>query len=193
MTFNDLVEAVETFEGFRSVSYLDAAGVITIGYGRTGNVSIGEVTTRAKEKEWLISRLNSDMCKVQTHLNNCNYKYNDNILYALTDFTYNCGIANLFQLTQYGDRSLDEVANKILSYNKARVNGKLTELAGLTKRRTWERNIMLSQDITNSIPSYPDTILGLQQYLNDHFNAGLKCDGIFGKNTFNAIKELTKK
>lgn len=48
-----LIELVKEFEGYRSKAYLDAAGIWTIGYGRTGRIKEGETTDREYEDNWL--------------------------------------------------------------------------------------------------------------------------------------------
>jgi lysozyme len=47
------VKILQSLEGYSSVSYLDVAGVKTIGYGRTHHIKDGEITTREIEVEWL--------------------------------------------------------------------------------------------------------------------------------------------
>ena len=63
------------------------------------------------------------------------YKFNQNQFDALVSFAYNIG--SIDQLTANGTRSISEISNKILAYNKA--NGK--ELPGLTRRRKAEKEL----------------------------------------------------
>ena len=132
MKFEELVEKVKEFEGFRKTAYLCPAGVLTIGYGRTENVKQNEVTNVSRETIWLKKRLELDMEYVKSKTTK--YNLSDNEVYALTDFVFNLGRKKLDTLTVNYTRTKDEIKEAILLYNKA--NGKV--LPGLVKRREWE-------------------------------------------------------
>lgn len=152
MTFNEFVGHVEDFEGFRASAYRCPAGVLTIGYGRTEKVYIGEQTYMEKEEGWLIRKLAElkEIVKVKTE--KWGYTFNENELLALTDFAYNCGLGNLAKLTSEGYRDRKTIAEKMLEYNKAK--GKA--LAGLTKRRKWESDLFKSNETQ---PDYIDALM----------------------------------
>ena len=135
MKFEELVEKVKEFEGFRKTAYRCPAGVLTIGYGRTEYVKENETTNVSRETIWLEKRLELDMI----YVNNKMKKYNlsDNEVYALTDFVFNLGRGNLKNLTANYTRTKNEIKESILLYNKA--NGKV--LPGLVKRREWEYSL----------------------------------------------------
>ena len=135
MKFEELVEKVKEFEGFRKKAYLCPAGVLTIGYGRTENVKLNEVTNVSRETSWLKSRLQSDMEYVKRKMTK--YNLSDNEVYALTDFVFNLGRRRLDTLTVNYTRTKEEIRQAILLYNKA--NGKV--LKGLVKRREWEHSL----------------------------------------------------
>ena len=44
MKLNELIDKIKDFEGFRVNAYYDSGGTVTIGYGRTGGVSITDKT-----------------------------------------------------------------------------------------------------------------------------------------------------
>ena len=135
MKFEELVEKVKEFEGFRKTAYRCPAGVLTIGYGRTENVKPNETTNVSRETIWLKKRLELDMIYVNKKM--VKYNLSANEIYALTDFVFNLGRKNLYTLTANYTRSKDEIKKAILLYNKA--NGKV--LPGLVKRREWEYNL----------------------------------------------------
>ena len=135
MKFEELVEKVKEFEGFRKTAYRCPAGVLTIGYGRTENVKENEVTNVSRETIWLKSRLLDDMSYVIYKMEK--YNLSDNEVYALTDFIFNLGRKRLDTLTVNYTRTKNEIKEAILLYNKA--NGKV--LPGLVKRREWEYNL----------------------------------------------------
>ena len=135
MKFEELVEKVKEFEGFRKTAYRCPAGVLTIGYGRTENVKPNEVTNVSRETIWLKSRLLDDMSYVFYKMDK--YNLSDNEVYALTDFIFNLGRKKLDTLTANYTRTKNEIKEAILLYNKA--NGKV--LQGLVKRREWEYSL----------------------------------------------------
>ena len=139
MKFEELVEKVKEFEGFRKTAYRCPAGVLTIGYGRTENVKQNEVTNVSRETSWLKSRLQSDMEYVKSKMTK--YNLSDNEVYALTDFIYNLGRKRLETLTVNYTRTKNEIKEAILLYNKA--NGKV--LQGLVKRRKWEYSLFAEE------------------------------------------------
>ena len=135
MKFEELVEKVKEFEGFRKTAYRCPAGVLTIGYGRTENVKPNEVTNVSRETIWLKKRLELDMNYVRNKMTK--YNLSDNEVYALTDFIFNLGRKRLDTLTVNYTRTKNEIKEAILLYNKA--NGKV--LQGLVKRREWEYSL----------------------------------------------------
>lgn len=135
MNFNDFVEKVKEFEGFRKTAYRCPAGVLTIGYGRTEYVKPNEVTNVLRETIWLKGRLLDDMSYVRYKMDK--YNLSDNEVYALTDFIFNLGRKRLDTLTVNYTRTKNEIKEAILLYNKA--NGKV--LQGLVKRRKWEYSL----------------------------------------------------
>ena len=135
MKFEELVEKVKEFEGFRKTAYICPAGVLTIGYGRTENVKENEKTNVSRETIWLKKRLELDMNYVRNKMTK--YNLSDNEVYALTDFVFNLGRKRLDTLTVNYTRTKNEIKESILLYNKA--NGKV--LQGLVKRREWEYSL----------------------------------------------------
>lgn len=125
------LKLIEEFEGCRLVAYADAVGVWTIGYGHTKGVKKGQAITKEQAEHYLKQ-------DVKTAENNVNkyydrYKWNQNQFDALVSFAFNIG--SIDQLTAKGTRSIAEISEKILQYNKA--GGKV--LAGLTRRRKAEK------------------------------------------------------
>lgn len=139
MNFYDLVEKVKGFEGFRATAYKCPAGVVTIGYGRTQNVKMGDTTTQEVESLWLMRDLRTRYNQVCAKLDKWGYNMSESQKLALTDFAFNLGVAKLDTLTKNGERSAEEIADAILLYNKG--GGRI--LSGLVKRREWEHSIFV--------------------------------------------------
>lgn len=190
MTISELCEIIERFEGFRAQAYICPAGVPTIGFGRTDGVNINMTTDIETERKWLHSYTTSLYLRVKNYCNNQhNYNFTENQLLALTDFAFNLGFNRLSQLTASGTRSEHVIASKILEYDKARVNGVLKPLKGLTTRRKWEYDLFTSdmQLNTNCEPNH--TISEIQDLCNKikpNLNK-LTVDGIMGKKTINRV------
>lgn len=65
---------------------------------------------------------------------------------ALVSFAYNCGPGTLAKssvLRHINNGEMDEAADALMLYTKAKVNGEYRELASLKRRRTGERRIFL--------------------------------------------------
>ena len=134
------VELIARYEGCRLEAYLCPAGVWTIGYGHTAGVEKGQTLP---SKDAAKALLKEDLKKYGGYVNDCvgkgliKFPLTQNQFDALTSFCYNCGIGSLRKLVT--DRSADEIAEKILLYNKG--GGKV--LPGLTRRREEERALFL--------------------------------------------------
>ena len=193
MTIKELCDNIERFEGFRAQAYICPAGVPTIGFGRTEGVNINMTTDIATERKWLHNYVDIIYTRVKNYCNNrYNYNFNENQLLALTDFAFNLGFAKLTQLTASGTRTSQVIASKILEYDKARVNGVLKPLKGLTSRRKWEYELFTSNMEINSNYEPNHTISDIQELCNKikpNLNK-LAVDGIMGKKTINRVYSI---
>lgn len=127
------VSLIKQFEGCRLKAYKCPAGVWTIGYGHTAGVKAGDIITQ----ETAESYLRNDLVTYEKAVMNYDgiYHFNQNQFDALVSFTYNCGAGNLKNLTQGGKRTIAQISDKLLLYNKA---GGVT-LLGLQRRRAAEK------------------------------------------------------
>ena len=140
------LELVKSFEGCRLVAYDDlqpnktithisqVKGTLTIGYGHTAGVTVGQVINQAQAE----NMLKSDMAKYEKYVtDNVSISLNENQFSALVSFCYNCGVGNLRTLVR--NRTADQIAEAMLLYNKA--GGQV--LKGLQRRREAERQLFL--------------------------------------------------
>jgi lysozyme len=138
---------VKTSEGCKLTAYLCPANVWTIGYGRTTNVKRGDTCTQAQADAWLVAEYDQFEAGVLKLVGKREHTgLSDNALGALVSFAYNVGLANLASSTllkrvKAGDMA--GAAAQFASWNKARVNGALKPLAGLTTRRANEAALFL--------------------------------------------------
>lgn len=134
------IDLIKEFEGCVLHAYRDSVGVITIGIGTTNadasiigtKIYMGMTISQETAEEWLRKSVNYKYVPLVMKYDNI-YHWNQNQLDALTSFAYNIG--SIDQLTANGSRSIAEISEKILLYDKA---GGQT-LAGLTRRRRAEK------------------------------------------------------
>ena len=144
----DAVSLIKQYEGLRLTAYQDSVGVWTIGYGTTSingtPVYQGQTITQAQADEYLLAHIKSDVSptinsKVKAPITQSMYD-------ALCCFTYNLGSGNLSKSTLLKELNTTkylESATSFLDYNKAGGN----ILAGLTKRRSAEKDLFLKDGI----------------------------------------------
>lgn len=141
-TSDNGINLIKSFEGCRLTAYKCPAGVWTIGYGHTNEVSTGMKITEAQA----VNFLKQDLCKFENSVNKVcsSLNLNQNEFDALVSFTYNCGEGSLRTLIK--DRSKKQIAEALLLYNKS--GGKI--LPGLVRRREAERELFLKS--TSGLP-----------------------------------------
>jgi lysozyme len=133
------IELVKEFEGFRSKAYLDPTGLPTIGYGTTlickHKIQLGMEINELVGRLLLQVDLETSELEVRRIVHAV---LNPNQFDALTSFHYNTG--GLFQSTllRVINSGGKVTENLFTMWNKARVNGVLVELPGLTARRKAE-------------------------------------------------------
>jgi len=134
----DLVGLIKTAEGLRTESYWDFKQY-SVGYGSKGEK--GEVIDEAEAEKRLANDISNFRAIVVKAKETHGYDWNSDQIDALTSFTHNLGATNFNKLIDGGKRGDEEIIEFLPQYNKARVNGKLTELAGLTDRRNMELRV----------------------------------------------------
>ena len=143
------IKLIQSFEGFSSKAYDDGVGVWTIGWGTTRyedgrKVKRGDSISVEKAMELFMHDLAQFEKAVRDSVK---VPLTQNQYDALVSFTYNVGIGALqgsTALRKLNSGDYKGAANALLSWNKGRVNGKLVELKGLTRRRNAERDLFLS-------------------------------------------------
>ena len=144
MVSKECVELIKKYEGCRLEVYLDPVGVATCGYGHTAGLTKNMVGMKISQEQ-ADAYLKVDLAKFEKKVNKYDYIYHwtDNERGALISFAYNIG--SIDGLTNNGKRSKSEIAEKMLSYNKA--GGKV--LKGLTRRRQAEHDLFVSNKKSN--------------------------------------------
>lgn len=140
------LDLIKEFEGCQLKAYKDAAGIWTIGWGTTNadksitgkTIRSGMKITQETADEWLIESLDKKYMPLVMMYDD-KYNWTENEASALCSFAYNIG--SIKQLTDNGKRTKEQIAEKMLLYNKA--DGKV--LRGLERRREAERKLFLTK------------------------------------------------
>ena len=193
-TSSNGLKLIKRFEGCQLKAYKCASGVWTIGYGHAYGVKSTNVITQAKAEELLVEDLEKFEKRVDKY--KTTYNWNQNEYDAMVSFAFNIG--NIDQLTANGIRTKEQIAEKMLLYNRA--GGKV--LSGLNERRKAERELFLTkvapvQPISDTTQG-AGTIRAVQQWLNMEYGgkitecetcgkAKLITDGIYGSKTKAAL------
>lgn len=191
------LDQIAKYEGIRLKAYKCPAGVLTVGVGHTGpDVYEGMTITHdqamtffaedIKASERAVEKLGMELTQGQFD--------------ALVSFCYNCGAGNLKKLCT--GRTKKQIADAIPLYNKG--GGKV--LAGLVKRRAWERGLFVeglddASQATRPTNPYPVpdkplrrgsrgvTVRWLQRELVNH-GYDILVDGDFGPKTAAAVRDF---
>lgn len=131
----DLVNFIKSKEGFVPQAKWDYKQW-SIGYGTKSFE--GERITEAEADRRLREEIAKSQKSVIDHALKYGYNWDQKKIDALTSFAYNLGPGALNQLTASGTRSDEEIAKKLLEYNKVNKGGQLIEEPGLMKRRSQE-------------------------------------------------------
>lgn len=142
------VELIKRFEGLHKVqpdgmvtSYRCPAGKWTIGFGSVKGVRSGMKITKQEAEELLIKDIKDHEAYVKQYVQ---VPLTQGQYDALVSFVFNLGGGNFrssTMLKKLNKGLYDEVPEQFMRWNKARVDGKLTALKGLTRRRAAEAAI----------------------------------------------------
>lgn len=136
---------IRIFEGLKLEAYICPAGVPTIGYGHTGaDVYLGMKITEEQAEQFLTKDINKFASLIAPMIR---VPLTSDQFGALVCFSYNLGAGSLKTsslLRKINSNDLKGAGDEFLKWNKARINGSLVELKGLTRRRQAERTLFLS-------------------------------------------------
>jgi lysozyme len=136
------IDLIKVFEGLELKPYQDVAGLWTIGYGHL--IKPGEHFTEIT-KEQAEDLLRMDLGEVTPDVKECvKSVINDNQFSALVCFAYNVGsnaLKTSTLLKKLNAGNIEGAEQEFLRWNKARVNGELIPVSGLTRRREAEAKL----------------------------------------------------
>ena len=138
------INLIKMFEGYKPKAYLCPASVVTIGFGSTmytdgRKIKLGDTINEQQANELLMWELKNK--SIALHGLNLNQNQFDSCL----SFIYNLGIGAFTKSTLRKKILINSndttIKDEFLKWNKARVNGELMELKGLTRRRIAEADL----------------------------------------------------
>jgi len=150
-----LINFIKSWEGFSATPYYDEVGVLTLGYGMTGE-EIQELSsvTEVQATEMLRNWINNKYAPIiKFDLDSKGIVLNQNEFDALVSFAYNCGTDGLINQSTLYKNVVAGVRNSaiIISNFQAWSNGRGMRIEGLYRRRTKEAAIFLNADYTGNI------------------------------------------
>lgn len=143
-------------EGCKLKAYRCPAGIPTIGWGHTHKVTMGDVCTQQQADQWLLTDISESAAEVRAA---CTVEPGDNELGALTSFAFNCRGWRSSSVLKAHNRGDHIAASRAFGlWNKATVNGVLTELQGLTARRAAEQALYLKPENAEASLAMPQAV-----------------------------------
>lgn len=152
------VEMIARAEGLRLKAYRCPAGVWTCGYGETAGVTPQTAWTAEEAERRLCDSLTTFTAKARAL---CVNAPTDNELGALVSLAYNIGIEALRKSTVlrcHNSGDCQAAARAFSLWDKAKVNGALQTLPGLTARRAAEAALYLRPDDGAPQPRMPQAV-----------------------------------
>jgi lysozyme len=138
------IDLIKSFEGFSPIAYRDVAGILTIGYGTTAGVKEDQVTSEEDAE----TRLRADLIHFENGIEHfVKVSLTQNQYDALVSLIYNIGLSNFVTSTlrrKLNGGFYQAAADWFLVWNKATIDGKLTSVPGLVRRRMRERELFLT-------------------------------------------------
>lgn len=130
-----LIEKIKEFEGLRLAPYRCAAGVWTIGYGHTSNVT-GKTPSITKEQAEKCLR--ADLKQYEAFVDKLGVTCKQCKFDALVDFAFNLGVETLRRSTLLKKIRACAPDKDVRAEFMKWTNAKGKKLDGLVKRRQWE-------------------------------------------------------
>jgi lysozyme len=152
------VAMVADFESCRLRAYRCPAGVWTLGWGETDGIVPGMTWSQAQADQRFCESLTAFTRQVQILLT---AHAEPNQLGALVSLAYNIGVGALAKssvLKAHNAGDSQAAARAFALWNKARVNGSLQVLAGLTRRRAAEAALYLTPEPDEHVERMPQAV-----------------------------------
>jgi lysozyme len=143
------INIIKEFEGFKDYAYIDTDGTPVIGYGlsRIGGIPV-QIGDRISSTQ-ADAALKAHIREIHRELDGAvKVDLSDRQLSALTSLAFNVGVDSVKSSTLVEKINVKDyvgAADEFLRWDKANLQGALVQMAGLTRRRTAERQLFLGQ------------------------------------------------
>ena len=128
------INAIKGFETLELKAYKCPANVLTIGYGHTRGVKVGQIITEAQAEVLL----KGDILNVENSLNSMSLTFTQGQFDALVDFCFNFGMVKFIGSTLYTKILVHATNDEVTAQFRRWVYANGKKLNGLIKRREWE-------------------------------------------------------
>lgn len=148
------LDFIKGAEGCKLDAYRDVAGVATCGYGHTGpEVVVPMTITQAQADAYLFTDATKAASRICLAVKDAAVQgLTEHQWAALVSFAFNLGFSGSWQLAWDLNRGqLDDVPIQMMRFDKARINGQLTEVPGLMHRRAAEVALWKTADVASAI------------------------------------------
>lgn len=143
------INLIKEFEGFKDYAYIDTDGTPVIGYGLSRiagtPVQVGDRISSSQAD----AALKTHLQEIHRELDKIvKVELSDRQLSALASISFNVGVDNLKDSTliqKINAKDYAGAADEFLRWDKANLQGALVQMPGLTRRRSAERQLFLSQ------------------------------------------------
>lgn len=152
------VTLIADYEGLRFKAYRCIAGVMTIARGRTTGVVPGQTCTIEDADAWFCADLTAFAAEVR---NMCTEAPCDNEFAAMVSLAYNIGTEGFKRSTVlrcHNAKDQQAASRAFGLWNKARIQGVLQEVPGLTARRAAEAALYLTPDDSDIRQRMPQAV-----------------------------------
>ena len=136
------IAAIAGYEGFVNHTYIDVAGIKTIGFGHTGkDVKVGQTITRKAATELLVKDANAHWDAAKRYIKVPLYQYEAD---AYASFVFNVGVTNFKNSTLLKKLNQGDYAGACAQLKRwVYAGGK--KYAGLVKRREAEYRMCIGK------------------------------------------------
>lgn len=136
------IDLIKKYEGFKPYAYLCPANILTIGYGHTRGVRIGQTCTEAEAEQFLKEDL--EIAEAEVNIVANEVELTQGQYDSLVSFTFNLGAGN-FKTSTLRKKVLNNPADPTIlgEFGKwVYIKGKVSQ--GLQKRRLEESKLYFS-------------------------------------------------
>ncbi|MFM2314201.1 MAG: hypothetical protein RLZZ04_3477 [Cyanobacteriota bacterium] len=144
------INLIKEFEGFKDYAYIDTDGTPVIGYGlsRIGGIPV-QIGDRISSDQ-ADAALKAHLQEIHRELDKIiKVELSDRQLSALASISFNVGVDNIRSSTlvqKINAKDYTGAADEFMRWDKANLQGAFVQMPGLTRRRSAERQLFLSNN-----------------------------------------------